>query len=752
MSSGNGILIVVALALLAVVCHAAIGAGSDDGASTAHAIAGNTVTNDTSSIPDFDGDGTIGFGDFLIFAGVFGARQGDEKYEAKYDLNGDGEIGFSDFVIFAQNFGKEAPSPVVAIPDPNLRTAIETALNKDSGAPITVAEMETLTRFSATNAGIRNLRGLEFATNLPVLRLDFNDITDLSPLAGLTNLTRLHLEFNNNITDLSPLAGLTNLKILGLYGSNIPDLSPLSGLTKLKELWAIQCNIADVSPLSELTNLKILVLADNNNIPDLSPLSGLTKLKILGLRGTNSTDVSPLSGLTNLTSLGLSNNQIADISPLSGLTNLTRLELGFNNVTDILALSGLTNLTELWLNDNNITDISALSGLTNLMELNLVLNNIADISALSGLTNLMELNLVLNRITDISALSGLTNLRNLDLRGNPLSGSTITEHVPALESNGAAVLFDALRKGEFDIELVMLHDFTEIQQRALQYVARRWMAVIVEDLRDYEFTEGWSGTCNGQWIEIAPGERIDDLRIYVSAYEGLGLGFGGPNLLREETHLPVLGCMAFQLSYADLLNTGLHEVGHVLGFGTVWGELGLIRDHSSDDPNVDTHFNGPLAIAAFDDAGGTGYTGAKVPVKKMDGAHWRGSVLRGEVMTPWDGETLSAITVQSFADLGYGVDVSQADAYNLPGAAGKAVAKIAVSAPSILGDVRTGRFEGAEPIWGRGATFDLPDNQWTWGTGSPAHAEPELTCGAGLMNEPIYVVDRRGRVVRTIHR
>ena len=99
---------IAALALLALVCHAAIGASSDDGGATASAV--DAKGDDTASVPDFDGDGTIGFGDFVIFAGVFGARQGDDKYDATYDLNGDGGIGFSDFVIFAQNFGKKVPS------------------------------------------------------------------------------------------------------------------------------------------------------------------------------------------------------------------------------------------------------------------------------------------------------------------------------------------------------------------------------------------------------------------------------------------------------------------------------------------------------------------------------------------------------------------------------------------------------------------------------------------------------------------
>ncbi len=110
MTSLKGTIYLAALALLAIVCHAAVGSDASDGDVSALATSVDANGDDTASIPDFDSDGTIGFGDFLIFAGVFGARQGDERYEAKYDLNGNGEIGFSDFVIFAQNFGKEVPS------------------------------------------------------------------------------------------------------------------------------------------------------------------------------------------------------------------------------------------------------------------------------------------------------------------------------------------------------------------------------------------------------------------------------------------------------------------------------------------------------------------------------------------------------------------------------------------------------------------------------------------------------------------
>ena len=604
---------------------------------------------------------------------------------------------------------EEEDDAPVAIPDANLRATIEDALGKASGAPITVAEMKTLIWLEADfDAGIRDLTGVEYAANLLGLLLSYNPITDLSPLSGLTNLWRL-----------------------GLSDTNIPDLSPLSGLTNLELLSLIATNTSDVSALSGLTNLRSLLLSHN---------------KIA--------DISPLSGLTNLTELNFWENQIEDISPLSGLTNLTQLGLAHNKVSDISVLSGLTSLTELWLNNNKITDISPLAGLTNLTWLNLAFNNIEDISALSGLTNLRTLNLGANNVSDISPLSGL-NLRDLDLRGNP---------------------YETLPKGDFDIELVLLDDFTESQKNVLQYVARRWMAVIIKDLPDYEFTGGWSGTCGGQSYAIPSGERIDDLRIYVSTFSGVGvLGHGGPVLVREETHLPVVGCMAFDLSHANLLITGLHEIGHVLGFASeVWSEFGFYQN----PPDGDNHFNGPLAIAAFNDAGGRDYKGAKVPLQQTGESHWRGGVFGNELMTPTGTGALSAITVQSLADLGYGVDVTQADPYTLPGAAGKASAKIASipdvdvtladaytllgtdphwqrriarGLPLLPGDDRLrGHLESAEWMEGRG--FDLRNDHLMGRgrTGPHSQAEPELSCGAGLRGEPIYVVDPQGRIIRPL--
>ena len=160
--------------------------------------------------------------------------------------------------------------PEVAIPDPNLRTAIETTLGKAAGERIAPSEMSTLTELNARDASISNLTGLEFATNLTTLRLHNNHIIDISALSSLTDLDELYLD-NNNIADISALSGLIHLRGLGLGGNRISDTSALSSLTQLKKLRLGSNSISDIPALSSLTRLTELWLG-SNNISGLSPL------------------------------------------------------------------------------------------------------------------------------------------------------------------------------------------------------------------------------------------------------------------------------------------------------------------------------------------------------------------------------------------------------------------------------------------------------------------------------------------------
>ena len=416
---------------------------------------------------DFNEDGVVNFIDFLAFVGHFGTRRGDGKYEAKYDLDSDDAIGFGDFLIFSSSFGTETgggrEETQVTIPDANLRVAIETALGKARGAPITRAEMASLTSLEASSSEISDLTGLEFATGLIPLNLSYNIISDITPLSGLIKLTSLDLSYNI-ISDITPLSGLTNLTSLDLSNNIISDITPLSGLTNLRSLRLHDNFFSDISPLSGLTRLISLslygtIIRDSSllsrlsnlseaNIPDANlraaiktnlgkasdePITSFEMAFLSELEAPNA-NISDLTGLelaTNLTWLHLgyddtvsfprNSNNISDFSPLSHLIRLRTLDLADTGISDITLLSNLTSLEILYLGSNDISDVSVLSNLTNLEQLHLSNNDISDVSALSNLTSLERLNLYSNDISDVSVLSNLTSLRLLDLSRNDIS-------------------------------------------------------------------------------------------------------------------------------------------------------------------------------------------------------------------------------------------------------------------------------------------------------------------------------------------
>ena len=497
-------------------------------------------------------------------------------------------------------------------------------------------------------------------TSLKELRLGYNQLTDVTEVGNLTSLTVLRLQqlggdqrsferlldaFQGNKEGLSPSES----------GLLIP--STFAQLTNLKLLWFDGNQIEDLSPLATLTNLEGLSL-NNNQIGDLSPLATLTNLKGLSLDGNQLRDLTPLENLTMLTHLGLNDNQIGDVTPLENLKMLTYLHLGDNRLRDITPLENLAMLTHLHLGGNQLRDVTPLENLT--MLTHLALND--------------------NQIGDVTLLLNLAALEWVDLLQNPLSADL--QPIYTLQVRGVLVFFSRPVDSVFTIDLVYLGEFSPYQKRSINAAVQRWMSTFTVDVPDYEFTSDWQASCGDQSFEIRQGERIDDVRIYVGLLD-LGhyaAGRAWP-LLTRANHLPVVGCMEFKPYFVyfgefddPLYFLALHEVGHVLGFGTKWTAHNLLQEPSWDVPNGDPHFDGPLAIAAFDEAGGHQYRGAKVPVEGLfpygghDNTHWRESVFGDELMTrALSGRgVLSAITLQSLADLGYSVDLSQAEAYTLP--------------------------------------------------------------------------------------
>ena len=211
------------------------------------------------------------------------------------------------------------PAGIVSIPDPNLAAAMRKALGLGANAPISKQAMQRLTKLEVINSeiksGIKNLTGLEHATQLTELRLFNHQIRNISPLTGLTRLKRLMVE-SNQISNIIPLAGLTQLELLYLGANQINNqgVQRLSKLTQLKWLSLYGNQISNITPLASLTKLEQLHLVDNQ-IRDVSPLAGLKNLEVLYLQGNPIQDASPLAALTKLRHTDI---DIPDPQPNSG--------------------------------------------------------------------------------------------------------------------------------------------------------------------------------------------------------------------------------------------------------------------------------------------------------------------------------------------------------------------------------------------------------------------------------------------------
>lgn len=214
----------------------------------------------------------------------------------------------------------------------------------------------------------------------------------------------------------------------------------------------------------------------------------------------------------------------------------------------------------------------------------------------------------------------------------------------------------ALGNNSFDINVEFGSGFTDSQRSLFESAAGRWESIIIGDLPNIG--------------------SIDDVRIvaYASPIDGAGgtLAEATPLGLRAGSYLPFMGTMQFDS--ADLFSLEVsgelgdvirHEIAHVLGFGTIWNEKGLVSGAGGNDPR----YLGTQATAEYNARFGASDTG--VPLENTGGegtidSHWRKSIFADELMTgsiESASQPISRITIGEFIDLGYTADISQADPY-----------------------------------------------------------------------------------------
>jgi len=413
----------------------------------------------------------------------------------------------------------------------------------------------------------------------------------------------------------------------------------------------------------------------------------------LVLRGNGLTGRIPpdLGNLTQLSALYLDNNALSGPIPaeLGSLTHLELLVMDENALSGPIPpeLGGLDDLIWLMLDENDLSGpIPSGLGDTSLKILRLNNNNLSGPIPveLGKLKDLEELNVAVN-----PGLRGEIPPEVLALNMHHFWSWATSLCVPRggdFESYISRENWMGNACGEtepgFQIQLLFSPETPDDIRDAMESQAEYWMEI----LRDTEAPDLFGfekPLCYGVRPWTLPSPIIDDVLVTIEYGEGEITSGGVCGLTDMFPHrIPYQGYADFDPAvtrdphWLDIIARRL--LGHALGFGeALWGPRGQLMDPSTSEQAPDTHVVSPRAEEAFDAAGGTSYTGPKIPLQQ-DGSNgqWRSSVFGSEIMSAaWSRSghvPTSAVTLQALADLGYTVDLSYANPFALLSAAASA--------------------------------------------------------------------------------
>lgn len=154
------------------------------------------------------------------------------------------------------------------IPDPNLYAKALEIADRNNDKVLEQYEINQVSCFSAINANITDLKGIELFKNLRELNLDHNNINDITEIKDLTKIIQLYLNYNN-IEDISALKNLSELDELELSHNKLNNVMVLGNLKKLAY---IKLNDNQISELPDLTkfnfNLAYSIDMFNNKLTE----------------------------------------------------------------------------------------------------------------------------------------------------------------------------------------------------------------------------------------------------------------------------------------------------------------------------------------------------------------------------------------------------------------------------------------------------------------------------------------------------
>jgi hypothetical protein len=281
-------------------------------------------------------------------------------------------------------------------------------------------------------------------------------------------------------------------------------------------------------------------------------------------------------------------------------------------------------------------------------------------------------------------------------------------------AGGFTVSFSASIQSSYAVDLRFFGPPMSTEaQTAFTNAANRIRAAIVGQISTVQLAGAKLEDCGVSGLTGTLQETTQGVIIYaaVAPIDGAGkvLAQAGPCYVRNSSILPAVGVMQFdEADIQSYITSGrfesvvLHEMNHVVGFGTIWTDKGLLQNPAFTNEqtpkptgSINPRFTGTQTLASCLSAGGTAThcaAGVGVAVEQCgnvgtaDG-HWRemftptcGGTNNGpvggtasfdtELMTgfaegtanmPW-----SAMSIAQFQDLGYSVNPLAADTYTVP--------------------------------------------------------------------------------------
>lgn len=285
----------------------------------------------------------------------------------------------------------------------------------------------------------------------------------------------------------------------------------------------------------------------------------------------------------------------------------------------------------------------------------------------------------------VSGAVQTSDANGLVMVGEWVLGAAGTNTVQATSPGLASADFTATGQSvapAFDIEVRFVGASPPADQaQAFLDAEARWEAIVLGDLPSSAVNLN-AGACGVD--HPATNETVDDVLIFaqLDSIDGPGatLGQAGPCIIRSASRLTVVGRMQFDTADLALLQANgqldevaVHEMGHVLGFiPNIWDDLGLIAGENTDQ----TRFLGEGAVARYEQLAGPPRTSVPLEDGQNGGggadAHWEEDVFDNEIMTgvlqAATANPLSVLTIAALWDMGYVVDMGQAEAYTLSGA------------------------------------------------------------------------------------